>query len=402
MGFPVAPPNVQQPTHLAATAMRALPAEPASQTAKADTTSFFDLRTTGTGVTSKRWSLVIACGLAAAAIFGCQQAEEIHHYQVPRPPRIRMLAAMIPHGQKVWFVKATGPDPGVEQHKNAFIGFLESFRFDDKANPPLTWVAPKDWKQDNAEIAKGGFKRFATFYLPAPEGDAVELTIFALPRQGMASDVLKNVNRWRKQLGLEEVTAEELKGLTRELNIGNTKATVVDMLGSGSYLIASRAPFAGAAVPKEKVAAGPPVKPTFKAPQGWQKAPRKPFSIATYRVGDGAKAVFITVTPAAGGLVANLNRWRTQVGLPAAADEEALLKDIRKLDLPDLPAIYVEYISPEGKDARSAICGAVPLRRDSLWFFKMSGPADAVIQQRAAFQEFLHSVRFPGGKEGHP
>ncbi len=353
-------------------------------------------------MTSKRWNLVIACGLVAAAGLGCQQAEEIQRYQVAREPRMRMLAAIIPHGDKTWFVKVTGPDPTVEQHKPAFIGFLESFRFDDKAKPPLTWLVPKDWKQDNAKAIKGDFQRFATFRLPGQEGEDLELTVFALGKDGMAGDVLANVNRWRGQLGLEPIKADELKGVTQALEIGSTKATVVDMLGTSSRLIARRPRFAGGAEPKEQAAAAA-VPPTFEAPKGWQKAPLKPFSIATFQVGNGEQPLVVTVTPAAGSMADNLNRWRDQVGLPPG-DRKELEQDLRELKLADeRPAVYVEYIGPEGKANRAALFGAItagPGQR--IWFFKMIGPADAVIHQRAAFQEFLHSVRFAGGKEGHP
>src|SRR5207249_4359851 len=192
----------------------------------------FDLTTPGTGVTSKRSSLVIACGLAAAAVLGCQQTEEIRRYQMPREPRIRMLAAMIPHGERTWFVKVTGPDPAVEEHKRAFRQFIESFHFNnDKGKPPLTWTVPENWKEVNAKAAKGEFQRFATFRLRAPQGEELELTVFALGRAGQAGDVLANVNRWRGQLGLGPVSAEGLKGVTEELKVGDTRVALVDMLG---------------------------------------------------------------------------------------------------------------------------------------------------------------------------
>src|SRR5205823_2629548 len=77
----------------------------------------------GLRVSSMRWSLALACGLAAAAVAGCQNAEEIRHYQVPREPRVRMLAAIVPHGDKTWFVKVAGPEDAVEAHKGAFNRF---------------------------------------------------------------------------------------------------------------------------------------------------------------------------------------------------------------------------------------------------------------------------------------
>ena len=46
-------------------------------------------------------------------------------------------------------------------------------------------------------------------------------------------------------------------------------------------------------------------------------------SVATWQVGDGTASAKITVTPlggAAGGVPANVNRWRRQVGLGQAAE----------------------------------------------------------------------------------
>ena len=353
-------------------------------------------------MTRTRRSLVFVCGLAAAALLGCKEADEIRHYQVPRAPRVRLLAAIVPHGERTWFVKLTGPESALEQHKAAFRQFVTSFRFNDKANPPLTWTVPAGWKRHDAQPAKGGFERFATFRLNDPEGEELELTVFPLGREGQAGDVLANVNRWRGQLGLEDVTAEGVKGVTEELKVGDTSATLVDMLGTGSRLVAMQPPFAGQAAP-EKVALEAKGVPTFQAPPGWKKAPLKAFSIATFRAGEGAHAVDVTVTPLARGAggFANLNRWREQVGLPQA-DEADLIKDMRKISLADDPAVYVEYVGPERQGGRAAVFGAIALTRRSAWFFKMSGPADAVTAQRAAFEEFLHSVRFAGGKEGHP
>ena len=36
------------------------------------------------------------------------------------------------------------------------------------------------------------------------------------------------------------------------------------------------------------------------------------------------------------------------------------------------------------------------------WFFKMTGPADLVGKQKAAFEAFVKSVKFDGGKGANP
>jgi hypothetical protein len=378
---------------------------PASRSDPAEHNLAFDLTTTGTGVTSTRWGPVLACGLAAVAVLGCQNGDEIRRYQAPHEPRVRMLAAIVPHEESTWFVRLTGPDPAVESHKADFRAFVESFRFEDKAEPPVTWTVPKGWRKDLNAPRKGAFGRVATFRLPVKEGDDLELTVVKLGRQGQAGDTRANVNRWRGQLGLEPVSADELKGVTEQLKVGDTAATLVDLKGTGSRLVAARPMLAEGGPGPEKPVAEPAKEPaavTYKVPEGWKKAPPKPFSVATFRTGEGDKSAEVTVSPLkgqAGGLRDNLNRWRQQVGLPPA-DGEEWKRLLRETEIAGQPAVAVELIGPERAGDRKAILGALTMHGGYTWFFKMSGPADAVTNQKAAFDTFVRSVRFDGDKGG--
>jgi hypothetical protein len=336
-------------------------------------------------------------------VLGCQN-DEIRRYQAPHEPRVRMLAAIVPHGENTWFVRLTGPDPAVESHKAAFLAFVESFRFEDKADSKATWTVPKGWKKDLNQPRKGAFGREAAFRLPVEEGDDLELTVVKLGREGQAGETLPNVNRWRGQLGLEPVSADELKGETKQLKVGGTEATLVDMKGTGSRLVAARPMFADgepAAAPAPELA-GEQAKLSYKVPEGWKKAPPAQFSVATLRTGEGEKSAEITVTPlrgGGGGLRANLDRWRQQVGLPPA-DGEEWKRLLRRTEIGGQEAVSVELIGPERAGARKAILGALTLHGGYTWFFKMSGPADVVTNQKAAFDTFVRSVRFDGDKGG--
>jgi hypothetical protein len=338
---------------------------------------------------------VLACGLVAAAILGCQNDEEIRRFQVPREPRVRLLAAIVPHGDRTWFVKVAGPDPVVEEHKTAFKTFVQSFRFDDKADPPLTWEVPKGWKQDRTPPGKGQFARFATFRLSGKDSDDLELTVTSLGREGQAGDIEANVNRWRGQLGLAPV--DDLANVAQTLKVGQIKATLVDMKGTGSRLIAARPMAAEREHPGAAPGPQEPGELTYKVPEGWTKAKPKLFSVATFRTGAGDDSPEVTVTPlkgGAGGAVENLNRWREQVGLPRAKGKE-LVKDMRKIDIGGGEGLYVEMVGRE-----KAIFGAITVQGGHTWFFKMMGPVGAVARQRAAFETFIRSVQFDGGKGG--
>ncbi len=105
--------------------------------------------------------------------------------------------------------------------------------------------------------------------------------------------------------------------------------------------------------------------------------------------GDGVEAdLSITAFPGAtGGLEANLNRWRGQVGLaPASADE--VTQAVEKFEANGLSFILVDYA---GNGSR--LLGAIIPYGGNSWFFKLTGPDALVTGQKAAFTEFLHTVK---------
>jgi hypothetical protein len=353
-------------------------------------------------VVATRWNLIVILGLAATALAGCQNNDEIRRYQVPRveAPRIRMLGAMIPHEDRAWFFKILGPAQAVAEHKDRFEQFIRSVRFTGKGETPLTWTVPDDW-QEEPEAAKKpqlpGPERYATFRLPSKEHD-LELTVIPLKREGKAESVLDNVNRWRAQfVGLPEVAEDELGKVTTELKIGDVVATLVDMTGPGPRRAGMRPPMAAGGGPVTPPVDGlPPLD--YKLPDGWQKVKPKAFSVVTFRAGDGDEAAEITVSSVGGDVLLNVNRWRTmQLGL-AAVSEEQLRKDLKEIDVGGGKAPYVELIGPEKNGRRMAILGVMTTHAGTPWVVKMSGPADVVSSQKPAFETFVRSVKFDGGK----
>jgi hypothetical protein len=339
-------------------------------------------------------------GIAAVVLVGlagCQSQDEIRHYQVPREetPALRLLAAMVPHGDNAWFFKVLGPETAVGEQKARFDGFVRSLRFTDKKDIPPTWTVPEGWR----EVAKDpntkqmpGMERYATFRLPTKERE-LELTVVLMKQQGKAGSVLDNVNRWRMQfLGLPEVDEEELGKVTSKLKIGDTEATLVDMSGSG--------PQGARAQPMRPPVEPAPVEqpPEFTVPPGWEKINAKAFSVATFRAGSGDKAAEVTVSSVGGGLLMNVNRWRTkQLGLPPVSEEQ-LQHELRMIDVAGSKAAYIELVGPEKNGKRLSILGVVAEHAGVPWVFKMTGPAEAVASQKAAFEAFVRSAHFDGGK----
>jgi len=93
----------------------------------------------------------------------------------------------------------------------------------------------------------------------------------------------------------------------------------------------------------------------------------------------------------AGGELANVNRWRNQIGLaPLSEADLAPARKTVKTAAGDL-AVY-DFTSEGAKKART-IAGLALLQGET-WFVKMTGDAEAVASARSAFLDLLGSLRF--------
>lgn len=168
-------------------------------------------------------------------------------------------------------------------------------------------------------------------------------------------------------------------------------------IGDGAQAAAPSGPAAGAdgmaamaatAVPTASDAGGL----TWTAPSAWTAKPRGSMRKGSYAVkGDAGEAdLSITAFPGAvGGLEANLNRWRGQVGLAPLAEGEAAAATTR-LTVGELGFTIVDLVSNAAAPRR--ILGAMAPRDGAMWFFKLSGPDSVVAAHRAEFLDFLRSV----------
>jgi hypothetical protein len=105
----------------------------------------------------------------------------------------------------------------------------------------------------------------------------------------------------------------------------------------------------------------------------------------------GKLDVSVVVLPGpAGGELANVNRWRGQIGLPAV-DEAALAKARRTLRAP-AGEVSVYDFAGEGA-ARSRMIAGLVVSGANTWFVKMVGDAEPVAAARADFLKILESLR---------
>ncbi len=151
---------------------------------------------------------------------------------------------------------------------------------------------------------------------------------------------------------------------------------------------------------------------TWKTPDGWTEIPPSEMRVASFKVtGADGKSADVSVIPLpglAGSDAANVNRWRGQVGLSPVSPEE-LKKSAEDVEAAGQPAQLYDIAGQNpGSGGAERILGVIQHRNDMAWFFKMTGDAGLVEQQKPAFVAFLKSLNFTAAPTqtalppGHP
>lgn len=132
---------------------------------------------------------------------------------------------------------------------------------------------------------------------------------------------------------------------------------------------------------------------TWTLPKGWKEQAASGMRAGSFLApGAGGKDVDVSIVPLAGdagGELANVNRWRGQLGLPPV-DESNLSTVVRSVHLGPHQARLVEFSNNEGK----RLLAAVLRNGATTYFFKASGDDAAVKSIRLAFLSFVGGVRF--------
>jgi hypothetical protein len=131
---------------------------------------------------------------------------------------------------------------------------------------------------------------------------------------------------------------------------------------------------------------------TWQVPAGWTLAPQSGSRYATFAIVDAAGAkgeLAITHFPGdVGGDLANVNRWRGQIGM-APIDAAGLAPLVTKVTAGPKTLSLIDATGPEVR------CAAGWTRHGAeTWFFKFTGPDALVGAEKAKFTAFLESVRF--------
>ena len=131
----------------------------------------------------------------------------------------------------------------------------------------------------------------------------------------------------------------------------------------------------------------------WTAPATWTAKPAGAMRKGSYTVkGDEGEADFaITAFPGdVGGDLANLNRWRGQLSLPAL-NQSDFAAATEHVDHNGLHMTVVDILGTGDKPQR--ILGAMIPHGGATWFFKLTGPAALVAREKPAFTAFLATIK---------
>lgn len=314
--------------------------------------------------------------------------------------------------------------------------------------PP--WVVPDGW----AEKPASGGMRVASYGVTAPDGRAADISVVALG--GTAGGTLENVNRWRNQIGLDPITEADLGKFSQVVPIGDREAAMFELAGDkptldGKYkartlaavlpagemtvffkisgedaLVAeNKSKFlswiksvntgggeeasSGAAPASASASTAPPPSvsgaaesaglPRWTVPANWTPGGERPMRLATFAVsgpgGASADMSISTLAAAGGGTLANVNRWRGQLGLPAWTDAD-LETNSKRVEVDGNPGVVVDFAgdkSVQGEARKTRILGAIVPRGGQTWFYKLTGDDALVAGERENFMGFVKSVK---------
>lgn len=131
---------------------------------------------------------------------------------------------------------------------------------------------------------------------------------------------------------------------------------------------------------------------SWTVPGNWQEQPASSMRVGSFLIkGKTAQQADFSVVPLsgnAGGDLANINRWRGQIGLEPISDQD-LARQSQTISPAGRKMLFVNF-SNSGR----RLMAAIYQRGDRSWFFKMTGEDAVVSAAKPAFLQFLQSLQF--------
>jgi hypothetical protein len=168
-----------------------------------------------------------------------------------------ILAAILSHGGKTWFFKLTAPIAEFESCKAEFIAFLTNVQGEATDPLPAAEAPPAPDKPrigldvpDGWEKSTGSSMRIASFKIPGTGG--VDGDVSVIPLGGDGGSTLDNVNRWREQLKLPPLTADEAPATWTTVETPSGPMIITHITGTEAIHEGNRAGAISAAILRTK------------------------------------------------------------------------------------------------------------------------------------------------------
>jgi hypothetical protein len=349
-------------------------------------------------------------GIGAAFLVGCDRDEQIQSYQTPKE-------------------KVSG-DQGLVAMFSGMGGANAQASVGD-----IHWTLPEGWKQVAVpDDPQAMFRPDAQFAVDANNPQLL-MSISHLGDAPGARSVLQNVNRWEGQEQLPPSTEADLPKVTSSIQVGDVQGTLVDLNGKDRRLLGAIVPhanhtwyfkLAGPAdqvtphkeqfeqfvhsikfdssepaptvaqqeptpTPAPSISSPAPAGVTWQVPAGWVEQPLTPMVLGKFLAGTATVKVSKLVANNFGSLKGNLDRWRGEVGVGPV---DPSVQDVPEVQIGSRNWKEYDFSGPGVNGAgHSRVIVAQTQQGNDVYFFKISGPADAVAQQKPAFDQFVASVK---------
>jgi hypothetical protein len=373
-------------------------------------------------------------------VAGCHK-DDVQVYNTPNDQAQPAAAPAMPTNSS----ETTLP-PG---HPN--VSSMQNMSLPDAALPAaaspaaLTWTAPTDW----TEVPPSQM-RVASFKIVGANGQQADVSI--VPLSGSGGGDPANVNRWRGQVGLPDAPDDTILSSAQNVEAGGAPAQLYDIDGKNpdngkpmrilaaiqhrdstawffkmtgdTDLVEQQKPafiqflksisFTANETQAQLPPGHPPVgdmgnmtpqpqtaapatqsgQPNWQVPAGWNETSGGPFLVAKFAIaGDGGTAATVNVSASqgdGGGLPANVNRWRGQLGLPPESEISTTTFVISggQAQLVDMNGTNAENQQP------TEIIGIMVTQPNATWFYKLMGDPKLVASQKDTFVQFVKSVKY--------
>lgn len=363
----------------------------------------------------------IPCAAAVvfvAALAGCNR-DDARVYHVPKddsPP------------------SQPGPTPTPEAAQPAMVAPSDAAT----SLPAIKYQLPEGWQEKPPSEM-----RVASFAAPGPDGESADVSVIPLPVVGRD---LELVNMWRARVQLPATADPDAVNQAKPVAIGAEQGRLFDFISENPIMGKSRQRLLVAMLTRDNMSwffkitgedecvtsqkekflqflqsvsfvenvppqiAAPPATPDesgnsgsiWTVPPGWQSVPPAQFLLAEYSISgaDGAKAEVnvAAMDGEGGGLLANVNRWRGQIGLGPAGEND-LPQLAQALDVPGGTATAVDFAGTDAKTgAPTRLVGAIVSQNGRTWFYKLMGDKQIVAQQKDAFTKFIQSANYANAR----